>query len=326
MAWNDDPSALQELDLDTVEVEPRAFGLNFRDVMVSMGQLNSELMGFECAGFVTRVGRSAAEQGFKSGDRVAMLLRGFYGNLTKAHWTSVAKIPANMSFEIAASLPVSFCTAYLSLYNTAMLRKGETILIHAATGAFGQAAVILAKHLGAEIFVTVGTEAKRDFVIKTYGIAPDHIFNSRDISFAAGILAATQGRGVDVVLNSLAGQLLQESFNCVAPFGRFLEIGKRDLEQNSHLAMGSFTRSISFTSIDLLTFSEFKPYEINEVFKNVIRLYEEGVIVPVDPITVYSVTEIEKTFRLMQAGKHMGKIVITMAPDDLVPVSCVIDL
>ena len=326
LAWNDDPDPGQELDADTVEVEPRAFGLNFRDVMVSMGQLNSELMGFECAGFVTRVGSGAAAQGFKDGDRVAMLLRGYYGNLARVHWTSVVHIPDDMSFEIAASLPVSYCTAYVSVYNTARLQKGETVLIHAATGAFGQAAIVLAKHIGAKIFVTVGTEAKREFVIKTYGIAPDHIFSSRDTSFANGVLSMTQGKGVDVVLNSLAGLLLQESFNCVAPFGRFIEIGKRDLELNSHLALGAFTRAVSFSSIDLLAYAEHKRLEVNQVFKDVIRLYQEKVIIPVDPITVYPVSEIEKTFRLMQAGKHMGKIVIAMKPNDLVPVSNIIVL
>lgn len=326
LAWNDDPDAAQELDADTVEVEPRAFGLNFRDVMVAMGQLNSGLMGFECSGFVTRVGPGAKAQGFKAGDRVAMLLRGYYGNLARVHWTSVVHIPDDMSFEVAASLPVSYCTAYISVYNTARLQKGETVLIHAATGAFGQTAIVLAKHIGAEIFVTVGTEAKRELVMKTYGIQPDHIFSSRDTSFAAGVLAMTQGKGVDVVLNSLAGVLLQESFNCIAPFGRFIEIGKRDLELNSHLALGAFTRAVSFSSIDLLAFSEGKRLEVNQVFKDVIRLFQEKIIVPVYPITVYPVSEIEKTFRLMQAGKHMGKIVIAMKPDDLVPVSKIIVL
>lgn len=321
LAWDDDPDAGQELDPDTVEVEPRAFGLNFRDVMVAMGQLNSGLMGFECAGYVTRTGSAAAAQGFKTGDRVAMLLRGYYGNTARVHWTSVVHIPDDMAFEIAASLPVSYCTAYVSVYDSARLKKDDKILIHAATGAFGQAAIVLAKHIGAEIFVTVGTEAKRQFVMKTYGIQPDHIFSSRDTSFKPGILGMTKGKGVDVVLNSLSGLLLQESVNCLAPFGRFVEIGKRDLEQDSHLALGTFSKSVSFESIDLLAFAEAKRLEIQHVFKDVIRLFKEKVIGPVDPITVHPVSEIEKTYRLMQAGKHMGKIVISMSPDDLVPVS-----
>ncbi|KIM94092.1 hypothetical protein OIDMADRAFT_207730 [Oidiodendron maius Zn] len=320
LAWDDDPDADKDLDADIIEVEPKAFGLNFRDVMVAMGQLNSALMGFECSGYVTRAGSNALAQGFKPGDRVAVLLRGYYGNLARVHWTSVVHIPDDMTFEIAASLPVSYCTAYVSIFDTARLQKGEKILIHAATGAFGQAAIILARHIGAEIYVTVGSEAKRHFIMKTYNIQPDHIFSSRDASFAAGIRAKTRGYGVDVVLNSLAGLLLQESVNCLAPFGRFVEIGKRDLEQNSHLALGPFTRSVSFSSIDLLAYADAKRLEIQQVFKNVISLFHQRVILPVDPITVHPVSELEKAYRLMQAGKHMGKIVIAMKPDDLVPV------
>ncbi|KAI0895982.1 hypothetical protein F4806DRAFT_496108 [Annulohypoxylon nitens] len=318
LAWDSDPDAGCELDPEMVEVAPLAFGLNFRDVMVAMGQLESELMGFECAGHVVRVG--AAVEDFKPGDRVAMLLRGYYGTRTCVHWTSVVHIPEEMTFEVAASLPVSYCTAYVSIYSQARLQKGETILIHAASGAFGQAALVLAKHIGANIYVTVGTPAKREFIAKHYGIDPERIFNSRDISFAADIQRATNGRGVDVVLNSLSGSLLQESFNCLAPFGRFVEIGKRDLELNSQLAMSSFKRAVSFTSVDLAAFGEQKGTEIQAVFKEVMRLAREKVVVPIEPTAVYPVSKIDRAYRLMQAGKHMGKIVITMNPDEMVPV------
>ncbi|KAF3771163.1 hypothetical protein M406DRAFT_245563 [Cryphonectria parasitica EP155] len=318
LVWDDDPTANVELDPESIEVAPRAFGLNFRDVMVAMGQLQSDIMGFECAGHITRVG--SAVKGFQPGDRVAMLLRGHYGNLARVHWTSVVHIPDDMTFEVAASMPVSYCTAYIAVYLQARLKKGETILIHAATGAFGQAALVLAKDIGADIYVTVGTPAKREFIMKHYGVAPERIFNSRDISFKADVLRATNGRGVDVVLNSLAGLLLQESFNCLAPFGRFVEIGKRDFELNSQLAMHAFTRVATFTSVELPAFSEAKKAENYELFKEVIRLAGEKVIVPVEPITVFPVSELDRTYRLMQAGKHMGKIVISMKPDELIPI------
>lgn len=318
LVWDDDPDAGDELDADVVEVAPHAFGLNFRDIMVAMGQLQSSLMGFECAGHVVRVGSAVRE--FKPGDRVAMLLRGYYGNLARVHWTSVVHIPEDMSFEVAASLPVSYCTAYLSVYTHAQLQKSDTILIHAASGAFGQAALVLARHIGAEIYVTVGTSAKRKFIEKHYGIPPKRIFSSRDPSFATDILTATNGRGVDVVLNSLAGSLLQESFNCLAPFGRFIEIGKRDLELDSRLAMGAFKRAVSFTAIDLLAFGEQRGPENHAIFKEVMRLAHSEVVVPVEPITVLPVSKIGRTYRLMQAGKHMGKIVIDMKPEALVPV------
>jgi NADPH:quinone reductase-like Zn-dependent oxidoreductase len=321
LAFDDDPDASKELRHDAIEVEPKAFGVNFRDVMVAMGQLEADYMGFECSGIVTGVGSTAAAQRFKVGDRIATLMRGHIGNLVRVDWTSAVHIPDDMTFETAATLPMSYSTAYFCLHDLGRVREGDKVLIHAATGGLGQAAIALAKHAGAEIFATAGTEKKREFLTSQYGIQPDHIFSSRDASFAPGVLAMTQGKGVDVVLNTLAGTLLQESFNCVARFGRFVEIGKRDLELNSFLEMGAFTRSVSFSSFDLLQFGEHKGLEVRRVMKEIIRLFELGVIAPVQPVTVYPLSEIEKSFRLMQAGKHMGKIVVSVRPDDLVPVS-----
>ncbi|KAK0641933.1 hypothetical protein B0T16DRAFT_334009 [Cercophora newfieldiana] len=320
LAFTDDPTAAERLPDDFVEVEPRAFGVNFRDVMTAMGQLKSRVMGYDCAGVITRVGSVASANGHKEGDRVSVLLRGHYGSRARVHWTSAVQIPESMSFETAASLPTQYVTAYLSLYETARLQGGEKVLIHSATGGVGQAAVMLAQRVGAEVFVTVGSEEKRSFVMKQFGIQPDHIFNSRDTSFAAGIMSATQGKGVDVVLNSLAGNLLQESFNCLAPFGRFVELGKRDFELNHSLAMEAFTRAVSFSSIDLIAFGEQKQMQANRILKDVVRLVGVGEVNAVDPISVYPISDVEKAFRLMQAGKHMGKIVLSVTPEVFVPV------
>lgn len=321
IAFSDDPDATLELHPDFIEVDPKAFGVNFRDVMVAMGQVRGEAMGFECSGVVSRVGVGAAAGVFKAGDRVAVLMRGHYSNRVRLHWTGAVHIPENMSFEVAATIPMSFTTSYICLQDMAKLQRGESVLIHAASGGFGQAAIVLAQHIGAEIFVTVGTEVKREFIIKKYGIHPDRIFSSRDTSFAGGVLTMTGGKGVDVVLNTLAGALLQESFNCIAPFGRFIEVGKRDLELNSSLEMGAFARAVSFSHIDLLMLGQYKGHQIHRVLKEIMHLFKDKAIGPVDPVTVYPISDIEKTFRLMQAGKHMGKIVIVVRPDDLVPVS-----
>lgn len=320
MAFDDDFSALEPLPEDFVEIEPRAFGVNFRDVMVAMGQLKSRVMGYDCAGVITRVGPAAHTSGYQVGDRVSVLLRGHYGSRTRVHWTSAVKIPDEMDFETAASLPTQYVAAYVSLYDSARLESGESILIHSATGGVGQAAVMMAQRVGAEVFVTVGSDEKREFVMKQFGIAPDHIFSSRDTSFAPGIMAVTDGKGVDVVLNSLAGNLLQESFNCLAPFGRFIEIGKRDLELNNSLAMEAFTRAVTFTSIDVVALGEKKRAQTHRIMKDIIRLVAEKEIKPVHPINVYPLSDVEKAFRLMQAGKHMGKIVLSVTSDLMVPV------
>jgi NADPH:quinone reductase-like Zn-dependent oxidoreductase len=241
------------------------------------------------------------------------------------HWSSVVHIPNDMTFETAASLPTQYVTAYLSLYDIARLQPGESVLIHSATGGVGQAAVMLAQRVGAEVFVTVGSDEKRQFVMEHYGIQPDHILFSRDTSFAGKIMEMTEGRGVDVVLNSLAGALLQESFNCLAPFGRFVELGKRDFELNNSLAMEAFTRAVTFSSVDIITLGERKPMQANRILKHVVKLVAAKEIDAVHPVTVYPLSDVEKAFRLMQAGKHMGKIVLSVTPETLVSVSAALN-
>ena len=324
LAFDDDATAAEPLPDDFVEVEPRAFGVNFRDVMVAMGQLKSKVMGYDCAGVVKRASPGAAAMGYRPGDRVTVLLRGHYGSRVRSHWSSVVHVPNDMSFETASSLPTQYVTAYLSLYDIARLQPGESVLIHSATGGVGQAAVMLAQRVGAEVFVTVGSSEKRQFVMEHYGIPADHIFSSRDTSFAAAIMDVTQGKGVDVVLNSLAGTLLQESFNCLAPFGRLVELGKRDFELNNSLAMEAFTRAVSFSSVDVIALGEQKPMQANRILKQVVKLVAAKEIDAVSPVTVYPLGEVEKAFRLLQAGKHMGKIVLSVTPETMVPVSLLI--
>ncbi|KAF6790728.1 polyketide synthase [Colletotrichum sojae] len=304
---------------DQIEIEPRAFGLNFRDVLVALGQLDETIMGYECSGVVTQLGKEAQEQsGLKVGDRVCAILRGHWATRVLINWPCAVRIPDNMSFEQAATIPMVFATAYYGLYDTGRLSKGEAVLIHAATGGVGQAAVMLAQHRGAEVFVTVGTEAKRDFVMKEFGIPRDHIFSSRDTSFGPAIMAATDGKGVDVVLNSLAGPLLRETWDCMARFGRFVEIGKRDMEAAKNLDMSPLRRAASFAAIDLFQLGKYKGHVVQDVLRGVMAMFESGAARVVSPMTTYPVSEVDKAFRLMQSGKHLGKIVVVPKKTDLV--------
>jgi len=318
LIFDDDPTSAEPLPEEFVEIEPRAFGVNFRDVMVAMGQLQSKVMGYDCSGVVIRVSSIAAANGYKAGDRVAVLLRGHYSSRVRVHWTSAVHMPDDMTFEVGASLPTQFVTAYLSLYDHAKLQHGESVLIHSATGGVGQAAVMLAQRVKAEVFVTVGSEEKRHFMMKQYGISPDHIFSSRDASFVTGIMEMTQGKGVNVVLNSLAGSLLQQSFDCIAPFGRFIELGKRDFELNNSLALETFTRAVSFTSVDVTALGVLRPMHAHRILNEVVRLVASKEVNPVTPITVYPLSDVEKAFRLVQAGKHVGKIVLSVTPETVV--------
>ncbi|KAF1993246.1 putative polyketide synthase [Amniculicola lignicola CBS 123094] len=320
LVFKDDPDAGQALPDDFVEIDSKAFGLNFRDIMVAMGQLQEKIMGFECSGVVTRVGPNATHD-FKVGDRVcALTTRGHWANKIRIHWTSVGAIPDHMSFETAASIPMVFVTAYYGLFEKASLEKGETVLVHAASGGVGQAAIILAKSVGAEIFVTVGSTEKRKFIRETYGIPDSHIFNSRDTSFAVDVMAATNGRGVDVLLNSLAGEMLQESLNVMATLGRFVEIGKRDIQSNKRLEMENFGRAISFMAVDLIHLGMYKGRVMSRVINECLRLLNEQIVEPIQPITIFPISDIQRAFRRMQAGKHLGKIIIRPNPDDLVKV------
>ena len=321
LVFDDDEDYEDYANADTVEIEPRAYGLNFRDVMVAMGQLRERVMGLECAGIVTRVGSEASAQGFAVGDRVMALLLGPFGSRARVSWQGVAHVPEGMDFNDAASLPMIFSTAYVGLVDVARLRHGQSVLIHAAAGGVGQAAIMLAKdYLGADVYVTVGSQEKRELLMREYNIPSERIFSSRDVSFAPAILAATGGRGVDVVLNSLAGPLLQASFDVLASFGHLVEIGKRDLEGNSLLEMATFSRVASFTSLDMMSLLRERGSDAHRVLNEVARLAGQGVIGPIHPVTTYPMHQAAKAFRLLQTGKNTGKIVLSIAPDEEVRV------
>ncbi|KEQ98173.1 hypothetical protein AUEXF2481DRAFT_62731 [Aureobasidium subglaciale EXF-2481] len=317
IAFKDISAESMTLPEDFVEIEPKAFGLNFRDVMVAMGQLDTDIMGFECSGIVQAAGKNTK---FKAGDRVCALMRGHWSNVVRLHGTSVAKIPDEMSFETATTIPMVFITAYFSLVNTARLERGESILIHAAAGGVGQAAIMLAQHIGAEVFVTAGSEEKRAFLAQQYGLPMDHILSSRDSSFASDIMAMTDQRGVDVILNSLSGALLKSSWHCVAQFGRFVEIGKRDIEANNSLDLEPFLRNVTFSSVDLIQLGQFRGEIVERVLSEVLVLLNQNAIRPVTPTLKFSVSEMEWAMRTLQAGKHWGKIVVVPNEEDLVDV------
>lgn len=317
----DKPDIAGDIPSGMVEVEPKAFGLNFRDVMVALGQLDEALIGHESAGIVTRLGPNTEQSGLQVGDRVCSMSWGRFASTARAYWTSVVKMPDNMSFEDAASIPLTYVTAYHSLFHIARLQKGESVLIHAATGGFGQAAVILAQHVGAEVFATCSTITKRDLLVQQYHIHPDRILSSRDTSFAPAIMAQTNGRGVDVVLNSLTGALLKASWDCIARFGRFVEIGKVDIEAARQLDTTPFGRCATYAGVDIMQLAEYNRRLTREALVNSVRICHERGTRPACPITPYSMAEMEKAMRQMQGGTHVGKLVLVPRAGDLVKVS-----
>lgn len=216
-------------------------------------------------------------------------------------------------------------TAYHSLVRVAGLRKGETILIHAAAGGVGQAAIVVAQHMGANMFVTCSTETKRDLFIEHYNINPTNILSSRDTSFASVIMTATGGKGVDVALNSLSGSLLKATWSCIARFGRFVEIGKVDMEAARSLDMTPFTRCATYVGVDTLQLNEYNGPLAHEALAESVhichaRARAEGRS-PVFPIQKYSTSNMKKAMRQIQGGSHLGKVVLIPGDEDRVNVS-----
>ncbi|KAK2036540.1 ketoacyl-synt-domain-containing protein [Colletotrichum somersetense] len=292
---------------DVVEIEVKATGLNFREVLTVMGEIPDDHVGREAAGVVLRTG--AAVTRFKPGDSVCCLAPGAHRTRLQV-CEKLCQGIGNMSYQDAASLPLVFCTAYHALVDLARLQPGQSVLIHAAAGGVGQAALQVARYLGLDIFATVGSAEKRKLVTTHYQVPDDHVFNSRDLTFRDRIMAATGGRGVDCVLNSLAGEALNESWHCLAPFGTFVEIGMKDILSNSALDMRPFGNNATFCFFNLELMERIAPDMLAGIFSHVFSLVRRGTLKPVTPVMCYPVAHVEEAFRLMQAGKHRGKIVL----------------
>ena len=321
LRWELRPEAV--LTANEVEVEVRATGLNFRDLMFTLGLLSDEAiengfagptLGLEFAGVVRRVG--SADCAFAPGDKVVGFGPSCFAHRVTTTASAVTHLPSGISFEAAATIPCTFFTVYYALGHLARLQPGEKVLIHCAAGGVGIAAVQVAKWIGAEIFVTAGSAEKRDF-LRLLGV--DHIFDSRSLAYADQIMAATGGQGIDVVLNSLAGDAIHRNLQILKPFGRFLELGKRDFYENNTVGLRPFRNNISYFGIDTDQLMQARPELTRQLFAEVMDLFNEGVLHPL-PYQVFEAEDIVDAFRYMQQARHIGKIVVayrngaTLAP------------
>ena len=300
---------------DQLEIDVHATGLNFRDVMYALGLLSDEAiengfagptLGLEFAGTVRRVGPQA-EGDYQPGDAVVGFGPASFANrvLTKA--SAISHIPEGISFEAAATIPSTFFTVYYALHHLAQLEEGEKILIHGAAGGVGIAAIQFAQARGAEIYATAGSDEKRDF-LRLMGV--QHIYDSRSLAYADEILADTDGRGVDVVLNSLAGEAINRNLRVLKPFGRFLELGKRDFYENTRIGLRPFRNNISYFGIDADQLMHERPALTRRLFGEMMALFAQGVLHPL-PYQEFDANDIVDAFRYMQQARQIGKIVIT---------------
>ncbi len=302
-----------------VEIAVRAAGLNFRDVLWAMGMLPEEAVeqgfsgptiGMECAGTVLRMGDHVS--GIAVGDKVI----GFASSCFASHVTtdagSVARMPEGLDFAEAATIPTAFLTAWYALVELARVRPGETILVHGAAGGVGLAALQIGMLLGAHVIGSAGSPEKRRIATL---LGADHVVNSRALDFADDLMRLTDGRGVDVVLNSLAGEAITKGLQVLRPFGRFLEIGKRDLYANSRVGLRPFRNNLSYFGIDADTLLIDRPELARDCFAAVMAKFATGALHPLPHLTV-PLSRAGEAFRAMQQSRHIGKLVVTIGEGD----------
>ncbi|MBO3459428.1 type I polyketide synthase [Aetokthonos hydrillicola CCALA 1050] len=309
-----------------VEIRVKTVGLNFRDVLNALGLLKDYYaehlgitsaeqltFGFECVGTIVAVGEGVSH--LQVGDEVmANLLPGALSSFITTKADLVVPQPKQMNSFEAATIPLVFSTAYHGLHNLAKIKPGDRVLIHAAAGGVGQAAVQIAQLAGAEIFATA-SPPKWDF-LKSMGV--EHVMNSRTLDFAAEIMNLTQGRGVDVVLNSLNGEFIPKSFEVLATNGRFVEIGKIGIWDENQVKQ---TRpDAQYFPFDLGEVAQENPGLISQIMDCLGQQFEQGVLKPL-PHKVFNIEQVVEAFRYMQQGKHLGKVIVSMEQADEKPAS-----
>ncbi|KAL9110535.1 MAG: hypothetical protein Q9227_004893 [Pyrenula ochraceoflavens] len=303
------------LEPDFAEIQMHAASMNFKDFATVMGLVPADinLLGLDGAGVIARLHESYTGQ-LRIGQRVLVTRKGCFANLVQTPVDGLYPLPDWMTFEDAATLPSVYRVCVHGLLDLANLQKGKTILIHSGAGGVGIAAIQICQHYGLEIYTTVGADEKRKFLTETFGIPDNHIFSSRSTAFASQLMQATHGRGVDVVLNSLSGDVLDESWRCIAQNGNFIEIGKKDLVNKSSLSMEPFCRNASYRAIDM-SLDNIPWPETQKLLARIFKMIEDGIIKPIWPRKIYSFGKIFDAFRDMRSGNHIGKFLISDGMD-----------
>ncbi len=287
-----------------VEIDVEVTGLNFRDVLNALGVSPGApiQLGGECAGTVRRVGRNVTVP--RAGDRVMAFATGSFASRVIVDARRVSRQPAGLTTAQAASIPVAFLTAMYALERLANVQRGERVLVHAGAGGVGMAAIQLALLAGAEVYATAGSAEKRA-LLTTLGVS--HALDSRSLQFADDILRLTRGGGVHVVLNSLAGDFIPASLDVLAPSGRFLEMGKRDIWTTEQVS--ARRPDISYMPFDLADVATVNPELIAELFAELDRRFDAGALRPL-PVSSWPLADAAGAFRTMAQARHVGKIVV----------------
>ncbi|MDQ0444756.1 type I polyketide synthase [Methylobacterium persicinum] len=311
MVWG--PAERRTPGRGEMEIAVEATGLNFRDVLWALSMLPEEILedgfagprlGLECAGTVSAVGPGV--KGFKVGDPVVAFAQSGFSTHIVVPDLVVAPMPQGVDPMAAATVPVAFLTAYYALVSCARMRRGEWVLVHGGAGGVGLAALQIAKLKGARVIATAGSREKRALV---KALGAEHVLDSRSLAFVDDVRAIT-GEGVDIVLNSLFGEAMERSLNALRPFGRFVELGKRDYVANTHIGLRPFRRNLSYFGVDLDQVIQHQGDDGARMFREVMALFNDGGLKPL-PYQPFTAAETSDAFRLMQQSGHIGKIVIS---------------
>lgn len=289
-----------------VEIEVQAASVNFRDVLHALGILPGRAyFGFDYAGRVSRVG--PAVDTLSVGDEVLAFASGGLGRYVVADARAAVIRPTGLAPEMAVAQLLAYATALYSLRDCARLQPGERVLIHAASGGVGLAALHVARAMGADVLATAGRPEKRAF-LQQMGV--EHVMDSRALAFADEVLDATDGRGVDVVLNALSGAAVEKGLAALAPYGRFVELGLADIWADRPLPLSAFKKSLSYVAVDLAAMLAERPDQLGSLLRDVMAGIADGAY-PLLPVAVYPIAATHDALQRMARAEHIGKLVIS---------------
>ena len=313
--WVPDCGMEQPLQPDEIEMATSAYGLNSIDYLAASGDTQFTKIGYEASGIITKIGSNISR--FSVGQRVAAVGLDSCKTTVRQHQDLVQEIPSHFDQNVAAGCGHVFTTAYHAVVQLAQLEKGESILITSAAGGVGQASIQLAKHIGANIFATVGSDEKKKTLVQHYGISEDQIFISKDLDLPKSIKRMTSGQGVDVVVSFSTGEKLRHTWSSLATSGRFVDLSLNT--DSSNLNSKQFDQNASFFSVNMHQLLKNKPMKVSKAFQKAFDLARQGVLTSPYPLTVFDACDVGKAFHTMQSGEHIGKLVLDLQSSRPVP-------
>ncbi|KAI1462952.1 polyketide synthase [Daldinia caldariorum] len=305
------------LPQDWIQVKVAAVGLNWKDLAISAGRFDMNNFSSEFSGVVDKVGADVVD--FRPGDKVYGMGKGHFGNYVRTPARLAQRMQEGDDFVDVATMPLVYMTAIYAFEHATKLKKNEKVLIQSATGGLGLCAIQLARSKGAEIFATAGTADKARYLTEKAGIPASHIFSSRDPKDIPRLIEASGGKGFDVILGTSTGDMLHESLKLVAPLGRYVDVGRVDVQNSMTMALELFQKSATFSSFDLGVVMDASAEMGRLLMESVDKHYRAGHIGPVKPVTSSDVSQLDQVLLGFSKGTHIGKLVVTFQdPDALV--------